>query len=71
MKELYDKKTIDRKFEMGDMVLLWNIGQEEKGKHGKFDPIWLGPYLILENKGEDSYYLKELSGYILELHIHG
>ena len=60
MKHLYDKRTTDRKFNMGDMVLLWNVRQEEKGKHWKFDPIWLGPYLIHGNKGNDSYYLKEL-----------
>ena len=46
MKYLYDKKAIDRKFEPDDMVLMWNARLEDKGKHGKFDPIWLGPYII-------------------------
>ena len=67
MKHLYDKRTIDRKFDMGNMVLLWNAKKEENSKHGNFDPNWLGPYLIHGNKGEDSYYLKELSRYIIEL----
>ena len=71
MKHLYNRKTTNRKFDMGDMVLLWNARKEEKGKHEKFDPILLGPYMIHGNKGEDSYYLKELSSYILELPIHG
>lgn len=53
------------------MVLLWNVRLEEKGKHGNFDRILLGPYLIHENWGEDSYFIKELSGGILELSVHG
>ena len=70
MKYLYDKKAIDRKFEPDDMVLMWNARLEDKGKHGKFDPIWLGPYLIDSNWRDYSYLLRELSGGILELPIH-
>ena len=36
---LYDKKVVDRKFEPDDIVLMWNAILEDKGKHGKFDPI--------------------------------
>ena len=46
MKYLYDKKIVNRKFNPDDMVLIWNARLEDKGKHEKFDPIWLGPYLI-------------------------
>ena len=71
MKYLYDKKKTERKFELDEMVLMWNARMEDKGKHGKFDPIWLGPYLIESKWGDDSYNLKELSRNILELCIHG
>jgi hypothetical protein len=71
MKNLYDKRAVDIKFEPKDLVLLWNARQEDKGKHGKFDPIWLGPYLIQEHWGEDSYFLKDLLGNTLELPVHG
>ena len=71
MKHLYDKKAIERNFKIGDMVLMWNARIEEKGKHGKFDPIWLGPYNIYDQNGEDSYFLKDLTGDILELPVHG
>ena len=71
MKYLYDIKVVNKKFEPDDMVLMWNARLEDKGKHGKFDPIWLGPYLIDSNWGDDSYLLKELSGGILELPVHG
>ena len=47
MKHLYEKRAIERKFKIGDMVLMWNARMEDKGKHGKFDPMWLGTYKIL------------------------
>ena len=71
MKHLYEKRTNKVKFEIGDMVLMWNARIEEKGKHGKFDPIWLGPYSISDKNGEGSYFLSDLTRGILELPIHG
>ena len=38
---------------------MWNARLEDKGKHGKFDPIWLGPYLIKSSWGDDSYILRD------------
>ena len=39
VKTLYDKRMVSKKFEDGDLVLMWNARIEDKGKHGKFDPI--------------------------------
>ena len=39
------------------MVLRWDARKEQKGKHGKCDNLWLGPFIIsklLENN--TSYY---------------
>lgn len=66
VKTLYDKRTLSKKFELEDLVLVWNARIEDKGKHGKFDPIQLGCYLIEATWGEDSYILKDLSDNILE-----
>ena len=55
VKTLYDRRTVSKKFESKDLVLMWNTRIEEKGKHGKFYPIWLGPYLIEALWGENSY----------------
>lgn len=46
MKYLFDKKAVEKKFELEDLVLMWNAIMEDKGKHGKFDSICLGPYLV-------------------------
>ena len=71
VKTLYDRRIVSKKFEPEDFVLMWNARIEDKGKHGKFDPIWLGPYLIETSWGEDSYLLKNLSSNILELLAYG
>ena len=71
IKTLYDRRKITKKFQNGDLVLMWNAKIEDKGKHGKFDPIWLGPYLIESTWGDDSYIIKDLSEHILELQVHG
>lgn len=54
VKYLHDKKDVPRKFKVGCMVLMWNAKLGDKGKHGKFDPLWLGPYLVTNINGEDS-----------------
>ncbi len=71
VKTLYDKRIVSKKFVDGDLVLMWNARIEDKGKHGKFDPIWLGPHLI-ENAWEENYcILKDLLDNLLELLVHG
>ena len=70
-KNLYDRRTVIKKFQPEDLVLMWNARLQDKGKHGKFDPIWLGPYLIDSLWGNDSYFIKDLSGNQLELPVHG
>ena len=46
IKKLFDKRTKASDFKIGDKVLKWDSRREEKGKHGKFDNLWQGPYLI-------------------------
>jgi hypothetical protein len=54
--------TRKRDFMIGDIVLLWDKGREKPGKHGKFDSLWLGPYLIREIAGPNSFHLSHLDG---------
>ena len=52
IKRRFDRKIKDNTFSIGDMVLRWDAKKEKKGKHGKFDNLWFGPFLvskILEN----------------------
>ena len=36
--------------------------REDKGKHGKFDFLWKGPYVIYGYRGNNAFYLKEMDG---------
>ena len=54
VKYFYDMKALEKTIELEDFILLQNTRFEDKGKHGKFDPLSIGPYLIHEKWGEDS-----------------
>lgn len=71
VKKLYEKVSFPIKFEVGNMVLMWNAKSKDKGKHGKFDALWLGTYLANNTHSEDSYFLQNLTGEIIELQVHG
>ena len=61
------KNTIDRKikediFQINDLVLKWDAPHEEKRKHGKFDHLWVGPYLIAVHRGNNDFILQYQDG---------
>ena len=49
VKNIFDKKKNPNDFQQGDLVLKWDSRHEDKGKHGKFEHLWKGPYKILED----------------------
>eukprot|EP00253_Pinus_taeda_P023910 PITA_23910 len=51
IKKIYGQKTKAEKFQLEDVVLRWDARNEEKGKHGKFDNLWKGPYKISAHRG--------------------
>ena len=60
VKVIFDKRTNQQVFNKNDMVLCWDVRQEDQGKHGKFDNLWFGPFkidVILEN---NTFLLKHL-----------
>jgi hypothetical protein len=58
----FDRSARQRDFMIGDTVFLWDKGKEKPGKHGKFDNLWLGRYLIREIAGPNSFHLIHLDG---------
>jgi hypothetical protein len=51
------KKDKDREFLLDELVLKWDAGKEDVGKHGKFDHIWCGPFRIITFEGKNSFLL--------------
>lgn len=71
VKRLFDKKTKERKFQINNLVLLWDKRREPKGKHGKFDSLWLGPFKIRHFCGDNTYYLSYPDGTHLDFPYNG
>jgi hypothetical protein len=42
--------------------LKWDKGHEEKGKHSKFQKLWLGPFQVARKIGPSTFILKNIEG---------
>ena len=62
IKKAFDKRTKVEYFFLGDKVLKWDSGREDKGKHGKFDFLWKGPYIIYAFRANNYFLLREMDG---------
>eukprot|EP00253_Pinus_taeda_P031025 PITA_31025 len=60
-----------KQFQVGDLVLKWDKAHEDKGKHTKFQKMWLGPFQICEKIGHSTFMLQDLSGLKDSLPING
>jgi hypothetical protein len=69
VKHWFDKHKVGNKdFDVGDLVLKWDKANEPKGKHSKFQNLWLGPYQIVEKIGVGTYHLQSMGeNWILSL----
>jgi hypothetical protein len=43
-------------------VLRWDARNEDKGKRGKFDSLWKGPYMIQAFIGNNTFLLNNADG---------
>ena len=63
-KAQYDWKFHPRTFHEGDLVLVYDQAHDTLG-HGKFDLLWLVPYIISKDLGKGAYLLEDFEGHIL------
>ena len=61
-KNIFYRRTKANDFHIGDIVLKWDSRREDKGKHGKFENLWKGPYIIHSVRGNISFFLQDLYG---------
>ena len=71
IKRAFDKSSRQRDFQVRVTVLLWDKRREKPGKHGKFDSLWTGPYLIHNIVATNSFNLNYLDGERLPLPVNG
>ena len=48
VKGMFDKREKVDNFQVGDCVLKWDAVRQYKGKHGKFDSLWIGLVVIAQ-----------------------
>lgn len=61
IKKFFDKNTKADDFNIGDKVLKWYSRREDKGKHGEFDFLWQGPYVIYGYRGNNAFFLTNIN----------
>jgi hypothetical protein len=72
VKRWFDKhKAKEFFFEVGDLVLKWDKANESKGKHSKFQNLWLRPFQVAEKIGAGTYRLQNLRGESDTLPVNG
>jgi hypothetical protein len=52
---------------VGDLVLKWDARREAKGKRGKFDNLWLGPFQVVGVQDNNTYYLVQMDGDLFDV----
>jgi hypothetical protein len=62
IRQAFDKKVRKYDFQLGDLVLKWDAAKQDRGKHGKFEALWIGPFKISEKFPNNTHMLQNLEG---------
>ena len=62
MKKNFDRRSLERDFYLGDLVLKWDVSKANMGKHGTFENSWIDPYLISFIQGNNKIILVDMDG---------
>ena len=62
IKIIFDKREKVDNFQIGDWVRKWDTFRQDKGKHGKFDSLWIGPFVIAQVQKNNTFKLQNLEG---------
>ena len=69
IKRYFDQSTTIKNFQNGEQVLLWNKAKEKLSIHTKFEALWIGPYIVENILGFNSYMIQDMKGKRLILPI--
>jgi hypothetical protein len=59
-KKYFNKRAKFDNFKVDEKVILWDYAHVERGRHTKFQKLWLGPFKITYVLGINSYLLKDV-----------
>jgi hypothetical protein len=60
VKKYFNKRAKTVEFKIDDKFLLWDSSHAERGRHSKFQKLWLGPFKIAFILRTNSYLLKDM-----------
>ena len=60
VKTLFDRRTNQKEFQVDDLVLRWDVWRQDKGKHGKLENLWFGPFKISNVLDNNTFLLKNI-----------
>jgi hypothetical protein len=60
IKKYFNNSVKAVKFKVNEKILLWDSTHVDRGRHSKFQKLWLGPFKITFVLGANSYILKDL-----------
>ena len=64
MKNTFDRRIKKERFQIDDLVLKCDALKEDK--HGKFDHVWVGPYVVAGYRRQNTFLLEYPNGVPLE-----
>ena len=59
---MFEKREKVDNFQVGDWVLKWDTIRQDKGKHGKFDSLWIDPFVIAQVQQNNTFKLQNMEG---------
>ena len=62
IKGMFDKRAKASNFQVRDWVLKWDAVRHDKGKHGKFDSLWIGSFVIAQVHKNNTFKLQNMEG---------
>ena len=62
IKGIFDKKAKVDNFQVADCVLEWDVVSQDKGKHIKFDSLWIGHFVIAQVQQNNTFKLQNIEG---------
>jgi hypothetical protein len=71
VKRYFNKSAKAVKFKVNEKVLLWDSTHVDRGRHSKFQKLWLGPFKIAFVLGANSYILKDLEEQLFSYSTNG
>jgi hypothetical protein len=71
VKNYFNKSVKNVKFKVNKKVLLWDSAHVDRGRHSKFQKLWLGPFKIYFFLGTNSYILKDLQERLFSYNTNG